>query len=91
MRTPRSKPERLMSANSAAVPWNQVAIIRPSGCHNVKNRSQSPESRQITQSSISLRICSRSSPYVMTTDRTPYSATRGPRCRTGHRRQPGHR
>ncbi len=39
--------------NSSAVPWNQVAIMRPSSCHTVRKRSQSPASRHTTQFSTS--------------------------------------
>ena len=56
MFTPRSKPSRLTRMKSAAGPWNQVAIMNPSGCQTVANRSQSPASRQTTQFSTSSRI-----------------------------------
>ena len=56
MRTPRSKPSRLMRMKSSHGPWNQVAIILPSSCQTVRNRSQSPASRQTTQFSTRLRI-----------------------------------
>ena len=46
MLTPRSKPSRLTRMKSSAVPWNQVAIMRPSSCQTVRKRSQSPASRQ---------------------------------------------
>src|SRR6478609_2542279 len=60
MRTPRSKPSRLTRMKSSQLPWNQVAIIRPSSCQTVRNRSQSPESRQTTQFSTRRRISSSS-------------------------------
>ena len=60
MLTPLSKPSRLTSMNSSAVPWNQVAIMRPSSCHTVRKRSQSPASRHTTQFSTNARIASRS-------------------------------
>src|SRR6185503_10871380 len=56
MRTPRSKPSRLTRMKSSQLPWNQVAIILPSSCQTVRNRSQSPASRQTTQFSTRLRI-----------------------------------
>src|SRR5262245_14096780 len=43
---------------SSAGPWNQVAIMYPSSCQTVRNRSQSPASRQTTQFSTSSRIAS---------------------------------
>ena len=58
MRTPRSNPSRLTRMKSSAGPWNHVAIIRPSSCQTVRNRSQSPASRQTTQFSTSSRIVS---------------------------------
>ena len=36
MLTPLSKPALLTSMNSAAGPWNQVAVIQPSSCHTVR-------------------------------------------------------
>src|SRR6185503_12552803 len=60
MRTPRSKPSRLTRMKSSQLPWNQVAIILPSSCQTVRNRSQSPASRQTTQFSTRRRISSRS-------------------------------
>ena len=44
MLTPLSKPALLTLMNSAAGPWNQVAVIQPSSCHTVRKRSQSPAS-----------------------------------------------
>src|SRR5437868_15045177 len=58
MLTPDSKPLRLTAMNSRAGPWYQVAVIHPSGCHTVANRSQSPESRHRTQFSTVSRIAS---------------------------------
>src|SRR6185295_155170 len=58
MLTPLLKPSRLTSMNFSAGPWNQVAFIQPSGCQTVLKRSQSPESRQITQFSTVSRISS---------------------------------
>src|SRR5437764_1336351 len=58
MFTPDSKPLRLTAMNSRAGPWNQVAVIHPSRCHTVANRSQSPESRHRTQFSTVSRIAS---------------------------------
>ena len=60
MLTPFSKPARLTAMNSSAVPWNQVAIMRPSSCHTPRKRSQSPASRHTTQFSTTSRIASRS-------------------------------
>src|SRR6478609_2007045 len=60
MRTPRSNPSRLTRMKSSHDPWNQVAIIRPSSCQTVRNRSQSPASRQTTQFSTSRRIAASS-------------------------------
>ncbi len=60
MRAPRSKPSRLTRMNSAAGPWNHVAIIQPSSCQTVAKRSQSPASRQTAQFSTSSRIAKRS-------------------------------
>ena len=61
MFTPRSNPSRLTRMKSAAGPWNQVAIMNPSSCHTVANRSQSPASRHSAQFSTSSRISRRSS------------------------------
>ena len=61
MLTPFSKPARLMAMNSSAVPCVQVAIMRPSSCHTVRKRSQSPASRHTTQFSTNCRMASRSS------------------------------
>src|SRR5688572_24778012 len=49
MLTPLSKPALLTLMNSAAGPWNQVAVIQPSSCHTVRKRSQSPASRHSAQ------------------------------------------
>src|SRR5581483_9308473 len=59
MWTPCSKPLRLASMKAEAGPWNQVAVIHPSGCHTVANRSQSPASRQMTQFSTTSRMAAR--------------------------------
>ena len=56
MFTPASKPAWLTRTNSAAGPWNQVAVIQPSSCHTDANDAQSAESRAIAQVSMSLRI-----------------------------------
>ena len=48
MLTPFSKPALLTLMNSAAGPWNQVAVIQPS-CHTLRKRSQSPASRHSAQ------------------------------------------
>src|SRR5437899_10576202 len=61
MLTPLFQPSRLTSMNRSAGPWNHVAIIRPSSCHTVRKRSQSPASRHSTQFSTTSRICRRSS------------------------------
>src|SRR5437773_1564428 len=58
MLTPLLKPSRLISINFSAGPWNHVADIQPSECHTVRNRSQSPASRQSAQLSINSRIAS---------------------------------
>jgi hypothetical protein len=58
METPLFHPAMLASMNSAAVPCFQVAIMRPSGCQQVANRSQSPASRQTAQFSTRARISS---------------------------------
>ena len=55
--TPRSNPSRLTRMKSAAGPWNQVAIMNPSSCQTVANRSQSPASRHTAQFSTRSRIC----------------------------------
>jgi hypothetical protein len=60
MLTPRSKPSRETRAKSAPDPWNQVAIMKPSSCQTVANRSQSPASRQSTHCSTMRRISSSS-------------------------------
>src|SRR3954447_19409838 len=60
MLTPRSKPSRLTRMNSSAVPWNHVAIMRPSSCQRARNRSQSPASRHTAQASTRSRIARRS-------------------------------
>src|SRR5580765_8296435 len=60
IRAPRSNPSRLAWMKSSQLPWNQVAIIRPSSCQTVRNRSQSPASRQTTQFSTSRRIAASS-------------------------------
>src|SRR6478736_6834710 len=60
IRAPRSKPSRLAWMKSSQLPWNQVAIIRPSSCQTVRYRSQSPASRQTTQFSTRRRISSSS-------------------------------
>src|SRR4029079_2262380 len=60
IRAPRSKPSRLAWMKSSQLPWNQVAIIRPSSCQTVRNRSHSPESRQTTQFSTTRRIAASS-------------------------------
>ena len=57
---PRSKPSWLTRMKSSAGPWNQVAIIRPSGCQTVRKRSQSPASRHTAQFSTRSRMASRS-------------------------------
>src|SRR5277367_1096378 len=44
--------------NSSNVPWNQVAIIRPSGCQTVRKRSHRRASRHTAQFSTSSRIVS---------------------------------
>ena len=84
MLTPLSKPARLTSMNSSAEPWNQVAIMRPSACHTLRKRSQSPASRHTTQFSTMSRIASRSSisesigralPSVGRHDSTPSTAS----------------
>ena len=56
MLTPASKPLRLMSMKSCHGPWNQVAVIHPSGCQTVAKRSQSPASRHTTQFSTVSRM-----------------------------------
>ena len=56
MLTPLAQPCLLIAMNSSAVPWNHVAIIRPSSCQTVRKRSQSPASRQTAQFSTSSRI-----------------------------------
>jgi hypothetical protein len=56
MLTPFSKPRLLAAMKSAAGPWNHVALIQPSGCHVVANRSQSPASRHSAQFSTSCLI-----------------------------------
>ena len=61
MLTPRSKPSRLTRMKSSAGPWNQVAIMYPSLCQTVRNRSQSAASRQTTQFSTTSRIANFSS------------------------------
>src|SRR5207249_1424750 len=60
MLTPLSKPSRLTSMKRSAGPWNQVAIIRPSGCQTMRKRSQSPASRQTAQFCTTSRMRSRS-------------------------------
>ena len=60
MLTPLLEPSRLTAMNSSAVPWNQVAIMRPSACQTVRKRSQSPASRHTAQFSTSSRIANRS-------------------------------
>ncbi len=45
MLTPFSKPRLLAAMKSAAGPWNHVALIQPSGCHVVANRSLAPASQ----------------------------------------------
>ena len=60
MLTPFSKPARLTAMNSSALPWNQVAIMRPSSCQTPRKRSQSPASRHTTQFSTTSRMASRS-------------------------------
>ena len=67
MRTPRAQPCRFASMNSSAVPWNQVAIIRPSSCQTVRSRSQSPASRQTAHDSTSSRIARRESGSLVST------------------------
>ena len=61
MRTPRAQPCLLASMKPSALPWNHVAIIRPSSCHTVRRRCQSPASRQTAQDSTSSRISRRDS------------------------------
>ncbi len=61
MRTPRAQPCLLASMKPSALPWNQVAIMRPSSCQTVRRRSQSPASRQSAQDSTSSRISRRDS------------------------------
>src|SRR6185295_12858255 len=46
--------------NSSTVPWNQVAIIRPSGCHRARKRSHISPSRRTTQFSTASRTTKRS-------------------------------
>ena len=58
MLTPLAQPSCVTRMNSVYGPWNQVAIITPSGCHTVANRSQSPASRHTAQRSIIWRISS---------------------------------
>src|SRR5262245_34246084 len=60
MLTPFSKPARLTAMNSSALPWNQVAIMRPSSCQTPRKRAQSPASRHTTQFSTTSRMASRS-------------------------------
>src|SRR5436309_7396905 len=60
MLTPLFQPSRLTSIKRSAGPWNQVAIIRPSGCHTLRKRSQSPASRQSAQFSTTSRMRNRS-------------------------------
>ena len=60
MLTPFAQPSRVTRMNSAAGPWNHVAIITPSSCHTVRKRSQSPASRQTAQFSIRARMSCRS-------------------------------
>lgn len=55
MLTPLAQPSCVTRMNSANGPWNQVAIITPSGCHTVAKRSQSPASRHTAQRSTSSR------------------------------------
>ena len=66
MRTPRAQPCLLASMKPSAVPWNQVAIIRPSSCQTVRSRSHSPASRQTAQDSTSSRIARRESASSLT-------------------------
>ena len=56
MFTPASNPAWLTRTNSAAGPWNQVAVIQPSSCQTDANVAQSPESRAIAQVSMTRRI-----------------------------------
>src|SRR5205814_378755 len=58
MLTPRFQPSRLTSMKSDAAPWNHVAVMRPSSCHTVRKRSQSPASRHTAQFSMTSRIAS---------------------------------
>ena len=60
MLTPLSQPSFVTAMNSSAVPWNHVAIMRPSSCQTVRKRSQSPASRHTAQFSTSSRIARRS-------------------------------
>src|SRR5438309_5238245 len=46
--------------NSSAVPWNQVAIIRPSSCQTLRKRSHIRPSRQMAQFSMRSRMIRRS-------------------------------
>ena len=80
MLTPRSKPSRLTRMKSAAEPWNQVAIMRPSSCQTVAKRSQSPASRHTAQFSIRSRIVRRSSGISPPLTRTDISITRVWQC-----------
>ena len=66
MRTPRAQPCLLASMKPSAVPWNQVAIMRPSSCQTVRSRSHSPASRQTAQDSTSSRIARRESASSLT-------------------------
>ena len=65
MLAPRAAPSRLTLMNSSAGPWNQVAIILPSGCQTVRKRSQSPASRHTAQFSTSSRIACRSAAWSL--------------------------
>src|SRR5580704_4133831 len=56
MRTPRFQPSSLPLMNSSNVPWNQVAIMRPSACQTVRKRSHSRASRHTAQFSTSWRM-----------------------------------
>ena len=56
MRTPRAQPSSLALMKSSKLPWNQVAIMRPSACQTVRKRSHSRASRHRAQFSTSSRI-----------------------------------
>src|SRR5947207_10988421 len=51
--------------NSSKLPWNQVAIMRPSGCQTVRKRSHSRASRQSAQFSTSSRMLRLSSSMLI--------------------------